>query len=137
MPCCDQSVYPRVSGAARSGVFLVSGTAAIQASKAIGRQQQEKSQKLYHTALWSCMAVFLLMTAIGLALSGPLFTLLCSDPATWPLVREYTSVTLIGALPNILIYVPFWFLRIDGRTKLVAQMTLVIEGEIQNSLPYR
>ena len=35
---------------------------------------------------------------------------------------------LLGALPKILIYIPFWFLRIDGRTKLVARMMLVMGG---------
>ena len=62
------------------GSFLVSGTA-IQASKAIGRRQQEKSQRLYHTAIWSCLAASCLTTAIGLALSGPISALLCPDPA--------------------------------------------------------
>lgn len=109
------------------GSFLVSGTA-IQASKAIGRRQQEKSQRLYHTAIWSCLAASCLTTAIGLALSGPISALLCPDPAIRPLVREYNFITLIGALPKILIYIPFWFLRIDGRTKLVARMMLVMGG---------
>ena len=110
-----------------AGSFLVSGTA-IQASKAIGRRQQEKSQKLYHTAFWSCLTASILMTAAGLVFSGQLSSLLCPDPAIRPLVREYTSITLMGALPKILIYVPFWFLRIDGRTKLVARMMLVMGG---------
>ena len=97
------------------GSFLVSGTA-IQATRAIGRQQPERSQRLYRTAVWSCLAASLVMTAAGLALSGPLSALLCPDPAIRPLVREYASITLLGALPKILIYVPFWFLRMDGVT---------------------
>ncbi len=110
-----------------AGSFLASGTA-IQAAKAIGRQQQERSQRLYHTAVWACLAVSGLMTAAGLVLGGPLSALLCADPAIRPLVREYTTITLLGALPKILIYIPFWFLRIDGRTKLVARMMLVMGG---------
>ena len=107
------------------GSFLVSGTA-IQASKAIGRQQSEKSQEMYQTAVWSCIAASLVVTAAGFFLSRPLTALLCSDPAIQPLVWEYTSITLIGALPKILIYVPFWFLRMDGRAKMVARMMLVM-----------
>ena len=107
------------------GSFLVSGTA-IQAARAIGRQQREKSQRLYHTAVCSCLAASALMTAAGLALGEPLSALLCPDPAIRPLVRSYTAITLIGALPKILIYVPFWFLRVDGRTGLVARMMLVM-----------
>ena len=109
------------------GSFLVSGTA-IQASKAIGRQQPEKSRQLYSTAVWSAMAASLVVTALGLALLTPLTAMLCPDPAVQPLVRDYTAVTLAGALPKILIYVPFWFLRMDGRGKLVAWMMLVMGG---------
>ena len=107
------------------GSFLVSGTA-IQASKAIGRRQKERSQQLYHTAIWACLAASVLMTAAGLALSRPLSALLCPDADIRPLVWEYISVTLIGALPKIFIYIPFWFLRMDGRTRLVARMMLVM-----------
>lgn len=109
------------------GSFLVSGTA-IQASKAIGRQQPEKSRQLYSTAVWSAMAASLVVTVLGLALLSPLTAMLCPDPAVQPLVRDYTAVTLAGALPKILIYVPFWFLRMDGRGKLVAWMMLVMGG---------
>ena len=37
-------------------------------------------------------------------------------------------VTLIGALPKILIYAPFWFLRMDGRARLVVWMMLIMGG---------
>lgn len=109
------------------GSFLVSGTA-IQASKAIGRQQLEKSRQLYSTAVWSCLGASLAVTAIGLALLRPLVTLLCPDPVVQPFVRDYTAITLIGALPKIMIYVPFWFLRMDGRARMVAWMMLVMGG---------
>lgn len=109
------------------GSFLVSG-AAIQSSKAIGRHQQQRSQRLYHTAFWTCLSAAGLMTAAGLLFSRPLSALLCPDADIRPLVWEYTSVTLIGSLPKILIYIPFWFLRMDGRAKLVARMMLVMSA---------
>lgn len=110
-----------------AGSFFVSGTA-IEASKAIGRQQPERSQRLYHTAVWSSLAASALLSAAGLTLGEALSAWLCPDPAIRPMVRAYTAITLIGALPKILIYVPFWFLRIDGRTKLVARMMLVMSA---------
>ena len=109
------------------GSFLVSGTA-IQASRAIGRRQTEQSRKLYNTAVWSCVAAGLAVTAAGLALCAPISALLCPDETVRPLVMEYNLVTLIGALPKILIYVPFWFLRMDGRARLVVWMMLIMGG---------
>ncbi len=109
------------------GSFLVSGTA-IQASRAIGRRQTEQSGKLYNTAVWSCVAAGLAVTAARLALCAPISALLCPDETVRPLVMEYNLVTLIGALPKILIYVPFWFLRMDGRARLVVWMMLIMGG---------
>lgn len=109
------------------GSFLVSGTA-IQASRAIGRRQTEQSRKLYNTAVWSCVAAGIAVTAAGLALCAPISALLCPDETVRPLVMEYNLVTLIGALPKILIYVPFWFLRMDGRARLVVWMMLIMGG---------
>lgn len=109
------------------GSFLVSGTA-IQASRAIGRRQTEQSGKLYNTAVWSCVAAGIAVTAAGLALCAPISALLCPDETVRPLVMEYNLVTLIGALPKILIYAPFWFLRMDGRARLVVWMMLIMGG---------
>ena len=109
------------------GSFLVSGTA-IQASRAIGRRQTEQSRKLYNTAVWSCVAAGIAVTAAGLALCAPISALLCPDKTVRPLVMEYNLVTLIGALPKILIYAPFWFLRMDGRARLVVWMMLIMGG---------
>ena len=109
------------------GSFLVSGTA-IQAFRAIGRRQTEQSRKLYNTAVWSCVAAGIAVTAARLALCAPISALLCPDETVRPLVMEYNLVTLIGALPKILIYVPFWFLRMDGRARLVVWMMLIMGG---------
>lgn len=108
-----------------AGSFLVSG-AAIEASRAIGRRETEKTQQFYHTAVWSGLVLSLLVTAGGLAVCTPLAALLCPDPVVRPLVRTYTWVTLLGALPKIMIYVPFWFLRMDGRAREVARMMVVM-----------
>ena len=61
------------------------------------------------------MSVFIsaVVTAAGLLCIKPLAGLLCSQEAVSPLVMEYTGVTLAGALPRILIYIPFWYLRLD------------------------
>ncbi len=107
------------------GSFLVSGTA-IPAAQAIGQQQMDRAQRMYSTAFWSCLAASLVITVAGVALCRPLTAVLCRDEAIRPLVMEYTVITLIGALPKILIYVPFWFLRMDGRAKVVAWMMFIM-----------
>ena len=107
------------------GSFFVSGTA-ICASNEIGKGDNDSAQRYYGTALTMCLVFSVIMAAVGVFLSDAVTSLLCSDPEVYPMVRDYTQVTLIGAAPKILIYIPFWFLRLDGRNKTVTVMMAIM-----------
>ena len=98
------------------GSFFVSGTA-IPASQAIGDDNIDEAQRFYGTAVSTCLIASAAAMAAGIFLSAPIAELLCADDAVRPMVFDYTIVTLIGAAPKILIYIPFWFLRLDGKTR--------------------
>ena len=108
-----------------AGSFIVSGTA-ICASEAIGNNKSHQAQKLYQMAIFWCVVISLAFMAAGLLFIKPLTGLLCADGKVAPFVREYIGVTLVGALPKILVYVPFWFLRLDGRNGKVTVMMVVM-----------
>lgn len=108
-----------------AGSFVVSGTA-IRASDAIGKNHTEKAQGLYRMSIFWCTAVSVFITVPGLIFLKPLSFFLCSDENVTPLVAEYAGVTIAGALPKILIYIPFWFLRLDGRNGQVTLMMLIM-----------
>jgi Na+-driven multidrug efflux pump len=107
------------------GSFFVSGTA-ICASNEIGKDNGAAAQRFYGIALFSCIVSSVVMTLVGIFLSGPIAGLLCSDGAVVGMVRDYTQITLIGAAPKILIYIPFWFLRLDGKHKTVTVMMTIM-----------
>ena len=107
------------------GSFFVSGTA-IRASNAIGEDDTAAAQWYYGIALSTCMISSVVMTLVGIFLSDAIAGLLCSDGEVFAMVRDYTRITLIGALPKILIYIPFWFLRLDGKHKTVTVMMAVM-----------
>lgn len=108
-----------------AGSFVVSGTA-IRASDAIGKNRADQAQNLYRMSIFWCAAVSVFITIFGLLFLKPLSNLLCSDADVMPLVMEYSGVTIAGALPKILIYIPFWFLRLDGRNVQVTLMMTVM-----------
>ena len=110
-----------------AGSFIVSGTA-ICASDAIGKSKNERANELYRTAIFWCAAISAVITLIGLAFLNPLSLFLCPDKSVAPLVAEYCGATIAGALPKILIYIPFWFLRLDGRNGQVTLMMLIMGG---------
>ena len=107
------------------GSFFVSG-AAIRASNEIGKDNSEAAQRYYGIALSACIISSAVMTGIGLFLSRVIAGLLCHDSEVVRMVRDYTSVTLVGSLPKIMIYIPFWFLRLDGKHKTVTVMMVVM-----------
>ena len=108
-----------------AGSFIVSGTA-ICAAEAIGNHEGGKAQELYKMSVFWCVLISAVVTAAGLLCIKPLAGLLCSEEAVSPLVMEYVGVTLAGTLPKILIYIPFWYLRLDGRNRQVTWMMLVM-----------
>lgn len=113
-----------------AGSFIVSGTA-ICASEAIGNQETERSQALYGMSVFWCVLVSAAVTAAGLIFLKPLAAFLCAEKSVSVLVAEYTGVTLAGALPKILIYIPFWYLRLDGRNgQVTAMMFLMGAGNV-------
>ena len=62
------------------------------------------------------------VTALALIFRQPLVTFLCADEAARGYVMQYVVITVIGALPKILIYIPFWYLRLDGKNTDVTVM---------------
>lgn len=108
-----------------AGSFIVSGTA-VCALEAIAKNRNGQAQGLYRMSIFWCTAVSVFITAFGLVFLMPLSFLLCADGNVMPLVVQYSGVTIAGALPKILIYIPFWFLRLDGRNGQVTLMMLVM-----------
>lgn len=108
-----------------AGSFIVSGTA-ICASEAIGRNQTGKAERLYKMSIFWCIVVSVGITVLGLVFLKPVSAFLCPDQSIMGAVMAYSSVTIAGALPKILIYIPFWFLRLDGRNGQVTLMMLIM-----------
>lgn len=107
------------------GSFLVSGTA-INAAQEIGRNNREESWRYYSDCVVGSFFASVLITVIGLSCREALVAFLCSDVSIRPYVKEYVVITLIGALPKIMIYVPFWYLRLDGKNAAVTVMMSVM-----------
>ncbi|MCR4841760.1 MAG: hypothetical protein K5840_00685, partial [Eubacterium sp.] len=76
-------------------------------------------------------AFSVVITVFCTPLSGFIASALTGDSVVEGMVRDYTVVTLAGTLPKILVYIPFWFLRLDGRNKAVTvMMTIMGAGNV-------
>ena len=106
------------------GSFLAAGTE-IPAARAIGIGDTRKRDLFFRTGLNASVLASVIITALALAFRGPLVSFLCADAATRVYVMQYVVITVIGALPKIVIYIPFWYLRLDGKN---ADVTVMMTG---------
>lgn len=109
------------------GSFLAAGTE-IPAARAIGIGDVKKRDAFFRTGLNASVLVSLIITAITLAMRGPLVSFLCADASIRGYVTQYVVITLIGALPRIVIYIPFWYLRLDGKNADICVMMAGMAG---------
>lgn len=107
------------------GSFLAAGTE-IPAARAIGTGDTKKRDAFFRTGLNAAVLVSLAITALGLLFRGPLVSFLCADASIRDYVMQYVVITVIGALPKIVIYIPFWYLRLDGKNADVTVMMAIM-----------
>ena len=103
------------------GSFFASGSSICSAQE-IGRDNPAKSNMYFCAGMTNTLAASIVITIFGLLLLDPITALLCRDVSIRPFVADYLMITLIGALPKIMIYIPFWYLRLDGDNKDIAIM---------------
>ncbi len=103
------------------GSFLAAGTE-IPAARAMGTGDTGSRDLYFRTGLNVSVLASAAVTALGLLLLRPMTAFLCPEETTRGYVADYIRITLIGALPKIVIYIPFRYLRLDGRNRDVAVM---------------
>ncbi len=110
------------------GSFLAAGTE-IPAARAIGIGDAQRRDAYFRTGLNASVLASVVITVLALLLRRPLVAFLCADGPTREYVMQYVVITVIGALPKIVIYIPFWYLRLDGKntdvTVMMTGMTVV------------
>lgn len=106
------------------GSFLAAGTE-IPAARAIGMGDSRKRDTFFCTGLNFSVLASLVITALAFVFRYPLASFLCADGAVREYVMQYMVITVIGALPKIVIYIPFWYLRLDGKN---ADVTIMMTG---------
>lgn len=109
------------------GSFIVSGCG-IATANAMGRNDLQLVQRFYHLSIGLCLISSVVITATGILCLDGITSVLCRKDVLWEMVRIYSGVTLLGAAPKILLYVPFWYLRVDGRNREVSVIMSVMAG---------
>ncbi|MCR5746794.1 MAG: hypothetical protein K6G03_03730 [Lachnospiraceae bacterium] len=101
------------------------------ASRAIGKREEEEAKKYYHSALFLSVVCGLFFMVLGIFFSNNIARAMCKDATLLPMLIEYCRVTLIGAFPYILIYIPTYFIQLEGNSKaMTVMMNIMIVTDI-------
>ena len=104
------------------GALVASGGAVLSA-QARGRNEAEKSRQIMGTSSLLSLGLALLFILGGLIFLGPLTRFLAGN-AWSPDMEAYARLLVLAGLPKTLLYIPFYYLRLDGKNDLAAGLLL-------------
>ncbi len=108
---------------------LIATGACMLSSQKVGKNDQQSANQIYNNGLFLLLILGFAMMALGLVFLDGIVHLLSGNSDLFPLVYDYLLVIVLGALPKMLIYIPFHYLRLVGKGKSITvalvTMTLV------------
>lgn len=107
------------------GALLGTGGGLLSAAL-IGREQEEDARRVYTLATALELACSLLIMVLGLLCLNPIVRLLGADEILRPMVKDYTRVAFFSAPVKCLLYIPFNYLRLDGKPGMVSGAMLLM-----------
>ena len=109
-------------------LYVASST--MFAGMAIGRGDRKAADRLFTFSMGLSLLLGVFFTAAGLLWSAPLSRLLCQSEALRPLSDAYMVVTVLSAVPQLLMLALHQFVTVDGEPKLVSRAVVI--GNVVN-----
>lgn len=97
------------------GSLIASGAAQLSAM-AFGSDNKREGKRIFGCAMTLALVAAAAVCAVGLAAARPLARLL-STGETFAYALTYLRVTLICGVFKVMLYVPYFYLRLEGRNK--------------------
>ena len=93
---------------------LIASGCAYKSAVAAGDNQIEEAQRYYKYALTYGVVLSVLVCLLGILCIHPVTRILSSE-FTYEYVRKYLMVTILGGEFKVLLYIPFFYLRLEGK----------------------
>lgn len=110
-------------------IFYISSTT-MMAGIAIGKGDKSKANKLFTFSIITSLILGVLFIAGGLLGFNQLSGLLCKSDALRPMTEDFMLVTILSAVPQLLMYTLHQYVTVDGSPKLISRAVIV--GNIFN-----
>jgi len=99
---------------------LLCGGAWILSSKYLGKEKIKEANEVYNNGLCWVIIVGIAIMVLGVILHEEVAGLLGGDISIYEYVRQYILVSFYGALPCMLIYIPMYYLQLEGKGKQIS-----------------
>lgn len=106
------------------GSLFASGASFIS-SIAIGSNEKEKGERIFRATFLTSIIASVIVCGLGFIFINPITSVLATAE-TYEMVKIYVSITLIGGVFKVLLYVPFFYLRLEGKNKRSASAMLTM-----------
>ena len=106
------------------GSLFASG-ASFLSSIAFGKNKPEEGQRIMKATMTVSVIAGLLFCALGLVFIEPITRLLATE-ASFAYVLTYLRITLIGGVFKVALYVPYFYLRLEGKNQRSAAAMLTM-----------
>lgn len=106
------------------GSLFASGASCLSAI-AFGENKKKESVRIFRAATLASAGTGILLCAAGLLLAAPIGKLL-STQNSYPYVLTYLRITLAGGVFKVLLYIPYFYLRLEGKNRRSAAAMLTM-----------
>ena len=105
---------------------LIAGGASFMSAQALGEKWTDDARKHYHTAVLLSFLAGVLLTVGGVISCRFLATTLAQNGILTEYVYTYCLVTLMGAVPSTMIYIPLYYLQLEGKNRAITVMVVIM-----------
>lgn len=116
------------------GSLYASG-ASFLSSHALGKNDAKEAARIFHGALLDALMVGGALCLLGFIFAGNISGLLGT---AWSreYVYLYLRITLIGGIAKILLYIPYFYLRLEGKNRqaMAAMLTMTVQNIVLDFL---
>ena len=107
---------------------LFAAGASAESAYALGQNDIKKAKQYFSLANEAAFVIGIVFAALGFLFSGKLAEMLGSEP-TKELIEIYIRIFFIGGIFKILLYIPYYYLRLVGKIKhsafIMTMMTII------------
>lgn len=105
---------------------LIAAGASIVSSREIGRNHIKKSNSIFRLSILIAAVCAVCISIAGFIFVNPLAVLLSGGSELLDMVKTYLEIIFIVCLPKFLLYIPYYYLSLDGKNKKVSFIMLTM-----------